>query len=72
LNERPWAFSDSWTKAATLSGIVALKTEDLYVIHLLNAKSAIDLNGFWEKLFKTNGVFDMKPYWDLLSPKENG
>ena len=32
LKERPWGFSDSWTKAAELSGICALKTEDLYVI----------------------------------------
>jgi hypothetical protein len=71
LKERPWAFSDSWTKAASLSGICVLKTEDLYVIHLLNAKGAIDLNRFWEGLFSTNGVFDMKHYWDMLAPKED-
>lgn len=71
LKERPWAFSDSWTKAAALSGICALKTEDLYVVHLLNAKGAVELDRFWEDLFGTNGVFDMKRYWDMLSPKED-
>jgi len=71
LFERPSAFSDSWTKAATLSGVCALKTEDLYVIHGLHAKGAICLDGFWEEVFSTNGIFDMKRYWELLSPKEN-
>lgn len=66
--ERPWAFSDSWTKAAALSGICAMKTEDLYLIHLLNAKSVIDLDRFWMEVFNTNGLFDMEPY---LAPKEN-
>lgn len=70
--ERPWAFSDSWTKAAKLSAICALKTEDLYVIHVLNAKGAIEVDRFWEEVFSTNGVFNMKRYWDLLAPKENG
>ncbi len=69
--ERPWAFSDSWTKAAELSGICALKTEDLYVIHLLNARETIDIDDFWKNLFKTNGIFDMKQYWEMLTPKDD-
>jgi len=68
--ERPWAFSDSWSKAAELSEICALKTENLYVIHLLNARGKMDLDKFWRDLFDTNGIFDMKNYWDALSPKE--
>jgi len=39
--ERPWAFSDSWAKSAELSGICAIKTEDIYVMHLLNARGVI-------------------------------
>lgn len=70
LTERPWAFSDSWKNAASLSEISALKTEDLYVIHVLNAQEKIDLNLFWEEVFQTNGIFDMKKYYDLLTPKE--
>ncbi len=65
--ERPWAFSDSWTKAAELSGICAIKTEDLYVINLLNARGLIDTDSFWTDLFGTKGVFNMKRYWDLLT-----
>lgn len=69
--ERPWAFSDSWMKAAKLSDICALKTEDLYVIHLLNAKGNINIDEFWSKLFNTNGIFDMKQYWEMLAPKDD-
>lgn len=68
--ERPWAYSDSWSKAAELSGICALKTEDLYVIHLLNARGKLDLDQFWKDIFETNGIFDMKKYRDALAPKE--
>jgi hypothetical protein len=68
--ERPWAFSDSWSKAAELSGICSLKTENLYLIHLLNARGKLDLDQFWKDLFETNGIFDMKKYWDALAPKE--
>jgi hypothetical protein len=70
LKERPWAFSDSWSKAAELSGICAIKTEDIYIIYLLNSAKEIDLNEFWEQLFSTNGIFDMTKFWESLGPKE--
>jgi len=70
LKERSWAFSDSWQKAAELSDICALKTEDLYVIHLLHSKGAISIVDFWKSLFETNGILDMKEYWALLAPKD--
>lgn len=72
LRERPWAFSDSWTKAAKLSSICALKTEDLYVIHLLKARSLVEMDSFWTDLFDTDGVLDMKKYLEMLTPKEDG
>lgn len=71
LRERPWAFSDNWTKAAKLSGICALKTEDLYVVHLLKARDVINMDDFWQNLFETNGVLDMKKYLEMLAPKEH-
>jgi hypothetical protein len=71
LTERPWAFSDNWTKAAKLSGICALKTEDLYVIHLLKARRAIEMESFWKDLFETDGVLDMKKYLEMLAPRED-
>ena len=70
IKERKWAFSDSWTKAAELSGICAMKTEDLYVIHLLKSRGVIDLNLFWRELFETKGIFAMKKYWEMLAPKD--
>jgi hypothetical protein len=62
VKERPWAFSDSWTKAAELSSICAFKTEDLYSIYLLHCNKKLDIDSFWQDLFATNGIFDMKKY----------
>lgn len=70
IKERKWAFSDSWTKAAELSGICAMKTEDLYVIYLLKSRGVIDLDSFWRELFETKGVFNMKKYWEMIAPKD--
>jgi len=69
--ERPWAFSDSWSKAAELSAVCAIKTEDLYVIHLLKSKGEINTDQFWEDVFNTNGILDMKKYLEMLAPKED-
>lgn len=71
FHERPWAFSDSWSKAAELSGICAIKTEDLYVIHLLYLRGEINTDQFFEDVFNTNGILDMKKYREMLVPKEN-
>lgn len=62
LNERPWAFSDSWQKSAKLSELCAIKTEDLYWIYLLKQEGKLDVNKFWKALFDTNGIFDIKPF----------
>lgn len=62
LNERPWAFSDSWQKSAKLSEICVIKTEDLYMIYLLKQGGKLDTSKFWKILFETNGVFDIKPF----------
>jgi hypothetical protein len=62
LAERPWAFSDSWEQSAELHGFVALKSEDLYRLHVLNASGKLDRAAFWKSLFNTNGVFDCSPY----------
>jgi hypothetical protein len=65
---RPSGFSDSWIKAAKLSSICAIRTEDLYQIYLLKCKGVIDLNEFWLDLFNTNGLFDMQKYNKRLDP----
>jgi hypothetical protein len=65
LAERPWAFSDSWEKSAELHEFVALKSEDLYQLHLLNAAGNLDRGEFWGKLFNTNGILDLRKYHNL-------
>ncbi len=72
LKERTWAFSDSWKKSAKLSGICAIKTEDLYVIYLLHAQKKLDTKKFWKDLFSTKGVFDMTSYLEQFGEKEDG
>ena len=65
-SDRPDAFSDSWKKAAKLSQICAMKSEDLFLIYLLHKQGKVNLNEFWTELFATDGIFNVKP----LLPKE--
>jgi len=69
-DKRPNAFSDNWIKSAELSEICALKSEELYFIYLLNSKNKINLNLFWEELFNTNGIFNIKSFLNKIGYKE--
>ena len=59
-DERPYAFSDSWKKNAKLSKICAIKTVDLYAVYVLNFQKKINVKFFWEELFNTDGIFNIK------------
>jgi len=69
-NNRPNAFSDGWVESAKLSEICAIKSEDLYKIYLINSQKKINLNLFWEELFNTNGIFNMKAFLNKICYKE--
>ncbi len=69
-NKRPNAFSDGWVKSAELSGICALKSEELYHIYFLNSQKKINLKLFWEEFFNTNGIFDMKAFLNKIGYKQ--
>jgi len=69
-DKRPNAFSDGWVKSAELSEICAIKSEELYYIYLLNSRNKINLNLFWEELFNTNGIFNMKSFLNKIGYKE--
>lgn len=62
LSDRPDAFSDSWKKAAKLSQICAMKSEELFLIYLLHRQGKLNLEEFWTRLFTTDGIFDIKPF----------
>jgi hypothetical protein len=67
IKDRPDAFSNSWKKAAKLSQICAMKSEELYFIYILHKQKKVNLDDFWTKLFTTDGIFDIKPFL----PKES-
>jgi len=69
-DKRANAFSDGWVKSAELSNICAIKSEDLYNIYLINSQNNINLNLFWEELFNTNGIFNMKSFLNKIDYKE--
>ena len=69
-DKRPNAFSDSWIKSAELSEICALKSEELYYIYFLNSQKKINLNLFWEELFNSNGIFNMKVFLNKIGHKQ--
>ena len=69
-NNRPNAFSDGWVESAKLSDICAIKSEDLYKIYLINSQNKININLFWEELFNTNGIFNMKAFLNKIDYKQ--
>jgi len=69
-NNRPNAFSYGWVESAKLSDICAIKSEDLYKIYLINSQNKININLFWEELFNTNGIFNIKEFLAKVGYKE--
>jgi len=68
--ERPWPFADNWTKSLQLHQMVALTTTDLYALHILNSGGRLDKQVFWQRLFATNGIFDIKTLTKAAAPKD--
>jgi hypothetical protein len=60
--ERPFAFSDNAMKMAKLHHLAAIKTEDLYIVYILNKAGRCDTKAFWHALFHTDGVFDINAF----------
>jgi hypothetical protein len=65
--ERPWAFSDSWTKSAQLHEFTAIKTEDLYLAFVLHHAGRLDSKDFWRLVFQTDGVLDVAAIQELAA-----
>jgi hypothetical protein len=68
--ERPWPFADNWTQSLQLHEMVALTTTDLYALHILNSGGRLDKQAFWQRLFATNGIFDIKTLTKAVAPKD--
>lgn len=69
---RIWPFNKNWVDQAEMRGYAAIRTEDLYVLYLLDRTSRLDRDKFWRELFSTKGPFDMRPYREKLSVEEKG
>ncbi len=67
---RVWPFHKNWVEYAEMRGYVAIRSEDLYVLYLLDQTGRLDRGAFWHGLFSTKGPFDMRPYWEDLSEEE--
>lgn len=73
VDERPEGFSNSWKRAAKRQKIAVLKSADLYVVYKLRFYGRLsdeDMLEFWQRLFETNGIFDTRPYWEMLKSEE--
>lgn len=69
---RVWPFHRNWVEDARRRGYAAIRSEDLYVVYLLNRTGRLDRDGFWRELFSTTGPFDMRPYREKLTVEEKG
>ena len=68
LRQKDRGESNYWLSLA-VNGYCALKTEDLYVVHLLKARGIVNMDDFWQDLFESDGVLEMKKYLEMLAPK---
>jgi hypothetical protein len=51
-------------------GYAGIRSEDLYILYLLDRTGRLDRDEFWKELFSTKGHFDMGPYWKKLTDEE--
>jgi hypothetical protein len=68
--DRPWPFNVNWVKDAELRNFAAIRSEDLHVIYLLDRTDRLNRDEFWQQLFSTRGIFDMRPYQGKLTTEE--
>jgi hypothetical protein len=43
-----------------------MRTQDLYEIYAVHQAGRHDVDRFWKQFFATRGIFDMRPYSELL------
>lgn len=67
---RVWPFNSNWVKQAKMRGHVGIRSEDLYILYLLDRTDRLDRDEFWRELFCTKGPFDMRRYRKRLTNDE--
>ncbi len=67
---REWPFSKNWVEQAELFGYAAIRTEDLYILYLLDRTGRLDRDEFWRGLFSTKGPYNMRAYRKQLTDEE--
>ena len=67
---RGWPFNPNWVNQAKMRGHVGIRSEDLYVLYLLDRTRRLDRGEFWRELFSTKGPFEMRSYRKRLTAEE--
>jgi hypothetical protein len=67
---RVWPFNNNFVGNAEKRRHAAIRSEDLYVLYLLNRRGELDREEFWRKLYETRGPFDMRPHRKKLTAEE--
>lgn len=67
---RVWPFNNNFVGNAEKRRHVAIRSEDLYILYLLDRRGELDREEFWRKLYETHGPFDMRPYRKKLTAEE--
>lgn len=69
---RVWPFNPNWVKQAEMRGYAGIRSEDLYVLYVLDRTGRLERDQFWRDLFSTKGPFYMRPYHEKLTDEEKG
>ena len=67
---RVWPFNSNFVGNAEKRRHAAIRSEDLYVLYLLDRRDEFDREGFWHALHGTRGPFDARPYREKLTAQE--
>lgn len=67
---RIWPFNKNWVEQAEMRGYAGIRSEDLYVIYLLDRTGRLKRDEFWRRLFASKGPFDVRPYRKKLTDGE--
>lgn len=67
---RVWPFNSNFVGNAEKRRHAAIRSEDLYVLYLLDRRGELDREGFWRALHETRGPFDARPYREKLTAAE--
>ncbi len=69
-SRRIWPFNSNFLNQSRSMRHAVIRSQDLYVVYLLDSRGELDREGFWRGLFDAEGPLDVARYWAKLDEEE--